>query len=189
MSAKARTPRLAMIAMLISAVAGCAGATAPTSRPGTPAPSGPATGASQGVDGIGSTPATGGGSSGDACSLLTADDISAVTGYAISKATPTSPDMVFPSGCEWELDAPNEVVPPSIVLGIQRSGGKAYFDSYFKPFASDEGNQPVADLGDAAIDVGFGAVVVLKGDTLFNLQYIGQDKHQVELARTLLAHL
>jgi hypothetical protein len=186
-----RASRLAALSLLIAVIAGCAGTTAATSAPGGTTPSGPGGGATQSAGGPASTPAPstgGGGTPVDACSFLTADDIKAVTGYAISTTRATASDMVFPSGCEWELTA-KEIVPPSIVLGIQTSGGKAYYESYFKPFKDQEGNTPIDGLGDEAIDVGFGAVVVLKGDTLFNLQYLGVDDHEVELAKKLVAHL
>ena len=179
---RARFVTLATTAVL--ALAACGGGAAATGGPGgTSAPGGTTPPVGQ------ATQPAGGGSTVDACKLLTADDIKAVTGYAVSKATPTAANMVFASGCEWELVASNEIVPPSIVLGIMTSGGKAYYDTYFKPYNDEQGNKPIANLGDEAVDVGFSAVMVVKGDNLFNLQYLGQKDHEAELAKKLVAHL
>lgn len=125
----------------------------------------------------------------DACALLTDDDIKAVTGYAVATKTPGPTGGIFAAGCEWELVAPDEIVPPSVVLGIMTTGGKAYYDAYFKPFIEEQGYTPIADLGDEAVDAGFGVVQGVEGDSFFNLQYLGETDHEIELAKKLVTHL
>ena len=181
-----RARLLAVSALAAATLAACGGGPSGASAPDVPcATSGTA---STGTGGAGTTQRPGGGGSVDACTLLTADDIKAVTGYAVSKAVPTAANIVFPSGCEWELVA-SEIVPPSIVLSIMTSGGRSYYATYFKPYNGEEGRTPIAGLGDEAVDDGFGAVMVVKGDNLFNLQYLGDKDHATELAKKLVAHL
>jgi hypothetical protein len=175
----------------IFALAACGGGAAATGPNGAGASSGG--GATNAPDtstpiGGGATQAPGGGATVDACALLTADDIKSVTGYAVAKATGGPQGGVFASGCEWELVA-DEIVPPSILLGIMTEGGKDYYDKYFAPFDNAEGNTPITGLGDVAMDVGFGTVHVVKGEAFFNLQYLGQKDHEIDLARKLVAHL
>lgn len=188
-------PSLLAAATCAALVLAACGGPAATTGPGGPGATAAGDGATQGSGGTqnpgggtATTPPTGGGGTVDACTLLTADDIKAVTGYAVAKARPTAQNIVFPSGCEWELVA-KEIVPPSIVLGIMTTGGKAYYDTYFKPYNEEQGNTPIAGLGDEAVDVDFGAVMVLKGENLFNLQYLGEQAYEVELAKKLVTHL
>ena len=172
------------------AIAACGGA-ATTSGPGGQggATQGPAGAATQAPANGGSTqqPANGGPSV-DACAFLTAADIKAVTGYDVARTTPGAQAGIFQDGCEWELVAPDEIVPPSIALGILTTGGKDYYAKYMKPYNDEQGNTPVA-VGDEAVDAGFGVIMGVKGDAFFNLQYLGEDDHELELAKKLVAHL
>ena len=181
-----RAKLLAFAATTAVAIAACGGAAA-TTGPGVPgATPGSAT---QAPDGGGATqPPGGGGSTVDACSFLTDDDIKAVTGYAVAKKTPGAQAGIFLSGCEWEL-AGNEIVPPSIALGIMTEGGKAYYEKYMEPYNTEQNATPIDGLADKAVDAGFGVVQAVKGDVFFNLQYLGEDDLEVELAKKLVAHL
>lgn len=184
---KIRTRLLALAATTAVAIAACGGA-ATTSAPGGGGATQPA-GATQSTGGGVPTQQPGGGQTVDACSLLTAEDIKAVTGYAIDKAVPGPQGGVFASGCEWGLIAENEIIPPSIVLGIMTTGGKAFYDQFFAPFENADGNKPISGLGDKAIDVGASTVQVIKGDAFFNLQYLGKQDLEEELAKKVLTHL
>ena len=188
---------LGLLAAASIAIAACGGGAAATAGPAgsrsSNAPAG-AGGATEAPGGVASQAAGGAGGAQDPCSLLTADDIKAVTGHAVSKATDSPHGGIFPAGCEWELIAPDESVPPTILLGIMAQGGKAYYEQYFEPYNQEQGNTPIAGLGDKAVDSGFSTVLVVKGDTFFNLQYLqgdlGPDSGlQVELAKKLVAHL
>jgi hypothetical protein len=189
MSAHLRRARLLAVAALAAvAIAACGGAAATTGPGGPPASS--AGNVTQVPVGGGATQQPGGGGATvDACSFLTDDDIKAVTGYTVAKKTPGAQVGFFQSGCEWELVAPDEIVPPSIVLGIMTEGGADYYAKYMEPFNTEQNATPIAGLGDKAVDAGFGVVQAVKGDVFFNLQYLGEDDHEVELAKKLVAHL
>lgn len=181
-----RAKLLPFAATMAVAIAACGG-TAATTGPGVPgATSGSPT---QAPVGGATQPPGGGGSTVDACSFLTDDDIKAVTGYAVAKKTPGAQAGIFLSGCEWELVAPDEMVPPSIALGIMTEGGKAYYEKYMEPYNTEQNATPIDGLADKAVDAGFGVVQAVKGDVFFNLQYLGEDDHEVELAKKLVAHL
>lgn len=181
-----RAQLIVLAATAVVALAACGGGAAPTAPGG--GGSTQAAGATQNPGGGAATQNPGGGPTVDACSFLTADDIKAVTGYAVEKAVSGPQGGVFASGCEWALVS-NEIVQPAIVLGIMTQGGKAYYDRYFAPFENADGNEPISGLGDKAIDVGASTVQVIKGDTFFNLQYLGQKDHEIDLAKKLVAHL
>lgn len=109
----------------------------------------------------------------DACGLLTSADIRAVTGNETESSTARPMYGIFPSGCEWTLIDSEAVVLPSIGLGVMATGGKAYYDAYFAPFIEENDYVPIQGLGDEALEDVAGAVLVLSGDTFFNLQYLG----------------
>jgi hypothetical protein len=176
---RARLVLLSAVAVVgIAACGGSAATAGPATQPPGQATQQPA----------GGGPA-GGGPAVDACALLTDDDIQAVTGYSVANKRPGPNGGVFAAGCEWELNADNEIVPPSIVLGIMTSGGKAYYESYFKPFNDEEGNKLIPGVGDEVVDAGFSVIQGVKGDAFFNLQYLGQGSHELELTKRLVTHL
>jgi hypothetical protein len=189
MSAHLRRARLlAVAAMTAVAIAACGGA-ATTTGPGVPAGTSAGNPTQVPVGGGTTQQPVGGGTTIDACSFLTDDDIKAVTGYTVARKTPGAQAGIFLSGCEWELVAPDEIVPPSIALGIMTEGGAEYYAKYMEPYNGEQGATPIAGLGDKAVDAGFGVVQAVKGDVFFNLQYLGEDDHEVELAKKLVAHL
>ena len=153
-------------------VAACGGGTATTSGPGGPGPTS-GTGTTQAPGNGTSTQAPGGGGTVDACALLTAEDIEAVTGLVASSVEPGPQAGVFASGCLWELVDEDAMVPPTISLGVMTTGGKDYYERYFAPFNEDAGYKPIENLGDVAVDADFGAVHVVTGDAFFQVQYIG----------------
>jgi Protein of unknown function (DUF3558) len=129
----------------------------------------------------------------DGCSLLTEADIEAVTGHKVMSATGGPQFGIFPSGCEWELADADAIVPPSIGLGVMTAGGKAYYERYFEPYIAENGQEPIENLGDAAIEDEAGSVMVLSGDAFFSTQYIAftDDDTAIaaELARKVIPHL
>lgn len=178
-------------------LAACGGGTAATTDPGGPGGPGATSGGSATqAPGGPTTQAPGGGETVDACALLSAADIDAVTGLAASSTTPGPQAGIFPSGCEWALVDEDAIVPPSISLGVMTSGGKAYYDRYFAPFEEEAGYEPIEGLGDVAVDADFGAVHVVAGDAFFQVQYIGgsfggddSTALATELARKVVANL
>ena len=129
----------------------------------------------------------------DACALLTAADIEAVTGLVTKTSVPGPQGGIFASGCLWEL-VDDAMVPPSISFGVMKSGGRDYYDRYFAGLG-DPGYEPIDGLGDVAVDAEFGAVLVVSGDTFFQVQYLGggfggdDTAVATELSRKVIANL
>ncbi|OGO58195.1 MAG: hypothetical protein A2V85_14620 [Chloroflexi bacterium RBG_16_72_14] len=48
------------------------------------------------------------------------------------------------------------------------------FDTFFKPFAAENDQVPVAGLGDDALGDGTGVLLVVKGDAFLTLQYLSE---------------
>ena len=184
--------RSGLLAVLAAfAFAACGGGAATTAAPGGATQGAVATqgtAATQSTGGQATQQPGGGGATVDACALLTDDDIKAVTGLAVSKKTAGPQGGVFPSGCLWEL-AGKGVVPPNIALGILTVGGKSFYDTNFKPFQNEQNATPVTGVGDEAVDVGFGVIQAVSGDAFFNLQYIGEGDHEIELSKRVVANL
>lgn len=181
---------LVLAATAVLGVAACGGgAVTPTGAGGPAATTAGANPTQAPVDGQ-ATQAPPAGPAVDACALLSDDDIKAVTGYAVAKKTPGPQGglMGDSSGCLWELTA-NEIVPPSIALGVISTGGKSYYEKYFKPFNANAGYELVPGVGDEVWDAGSGVIQGVKGDVFFNLQYLGKDDHQLELTKKMLTHI
>lgn len=176
-------------------VAACGGGNPATSGPaGVPTLPG---GAATQAPGGGPTQAPGGGETVDVCALLTAEDIQDVTGDEIASSAAGPQAGVFPTGCEWVLIDGEAIVPPSISLGVMKTGGRDYYDRYFAPFNEEGGYEPIDGLGDEAVDAAAGAVLVVSGDTFLQVQYLGggfgsSDEDTAlatELARKVVANL
>ena len=184
---RARLPLLTAVAAL--AFAACGGA-AGTQGPGGPAATTAAGGGTTApVNGGSTQPPVGGGTTVDACTYLTDADIKAVTGYDVASKRTGAQAGIFQNGCEWVLKAPNEIVPPSIALGLMVEGGKSYYATYMKPYNDEQGAKPVSGAGDEAVDAGFGVIQGVKGDAFYNLQYLGEKDLELELAKKLVTHL
>jgi hypothetical protein len=186
--------RLPIVVGILTTIvlAACGGGTPATSGPGGPAAA--SGGLATQAPGA-ATQAPGGGEAVDACALLTAADIEAVTTLAATSMTPGPQGGVFPSGCLWVLGDESSVVPPEISLGVLRPGGKDYYERYFATMDDNAGYKPIDGLGDVAVDAEFGAVHVVSGDTFFQVQYIGaafgtdDTSMATELARRVVANL
>ena len=136
-----------------------------------------------------------GGGVGDPCALLTDADVSSVIPGARIESSDPAPDgglYPFPEGCAWTLSDASSMVPPQVIVGVMATGGRAYYDTYFAPFNAENGFTAIEGLGDDAVDAGASTVMVVAGDTFFSTQYLGgfgDDDHEVELARKVLANL
>lgn len=194
-SRRAGLGSLAVIALVLAACGGGTGATtAPAASMGSGGGGGGGQAATQAPGGGAATQALGGGAGAtDACTLLTADDIEDVTGLTIASSAKAPNFSIFASACGWELADDDAMVPPSVALGILAGGGRAAYDSIIAPVADDSGYEPIDGLGDVAMDAGGGSVIVVSGDTAFQLQYLAFKDTDVrfatELARKVLANL
>lgn len=126
----------------------------------------------------------------DACALLSDADIAALTGGTIQTTEPGPQAGIFPDGCRWIIDKESSMLPPEIVLGIMGSGGRAYYDKYFKPYNNEEDNEPIPDLGDEAVRGMADVAMVVVGDVLFQVQWLGQEQDvEIEIARKVAENL
>jgi hypothetical protein len=126
----------------------------------------------------------------DACALLSDADIKELTGATVDTKEPGPQAGVFPDGCRWVLTEAGSMIPPEIVLGIRASGGRDYYDRYFKPFNNENDNEPIPNLGDEAVTGIAGTAMVVKGDVLYQVQWLGGSKDlEVEIARKVAENL
>ena len=124
------------------------------------------------------------------CEILSDQEIAAATGHGVQTRTPSTLTQVFPSVCDIALDG------AQLVVSVLSPGGRSMYEDSFEPFIGQEGilDEAVPGLGDKAARTGDGTLVVLAGDTLFDLQYLEfgrQDRQSVlrYLAEIILAKL
>lgn len=164
------------VALVSVAIAACGGGGAPPSAATGSTPIGAAPGTEsatpQGSAAVIASPGTGSGTAVDACVLLTDDDVSAVTGYAVNRHEAGTVLGVYPNGCQWFFSASTSLGVQSLVLGVLSPGGKALYDTSFGPFAEEFGYDRVDGLGDAALRQAPGALMTLQGDTLVDVLWI-----------------
>jgi hypothetical protein len=192
LAARAALPFLVAV---IAAACGGQGGAASAPAPGATTNTGGAAATQQPGGGVATQAPAGGGETVDACALLSEADIKEVTGLDTESSTPGPQLGIFEHGCEWQLIDDDAIVPPAVVLGLKTSGGRRYYDTYFKPFNAGAGYETIAGLGDEAVDAEAGAVLVVAGDAFMNLQYVGlgvpEDDTELaaELARKVVANL
>src|SRR5215207_8960727 len=176
-------PLLGLAATLL--VAGCSGGSAATSGANAPGatsatapgatepPGGSASqppgggGATSGAGGAGSTPGPAVAVITDACSVLTAADIQAITGATLVGAVPAQ-QAGIQNGCLFELRDPSSATT-TINLGVMPTGGREYYDSQ----VGQGGLATIEGIGDAAVSPRPGNVLAVAGDVLLSLQYFG----------------
>jgi Protein of unknown function (DUF3558) len=105
----------------------------------------------------------------DACSLLSDAEVEQVTGLKPASEEDGDPTGVLGAGCTWKLAPEGEIVVPELALGIAATGGKSYYEKYFKPYATEA----VSGLGDSAIRDDSTSLMALKGDVLVSVQFVG----------------
>ena len=129
----------------------------------------------------------------DACALLSDAHIKAASGLAPKAPGSALQFGAYTAACRWDIAAGNVAVMPTLVVGVLPSGGTEQYDMDIAPFGVEYGYEPIEGLGDKAVDYGGGAVLVLTGDTLVEVQYVAVKPNDVEiatdLARTVLGHL
>jgi hypothetical protein len=106
----------------------------------------------------------------DACTVLSDAEIQAATGESVveRQLSDLRPD-VFPSICDIELDGGG-----SLTVSVRASGGRSLYETSFEPFIGDDDgylDEAILGLGDKAGSSGGDAVMVLKGDVLFEVMY------------------
>ena len=188
-------------------VAACGGSAASTPTPAVPVGGGeatkappastqaPAGGGSQAPGGAGTTqPPAGAASrppvavgSTEACSVLSAADIQALTGATLVGPVPAG-QAGIQNGCLYELtDASGSTT--SINLGVLPSGGRAFYDSQ----VASGGLTTIDGLGDAAVSPRPGNVLAVAGDVAVSVQYFGPTGPDLAIttaiARQVLANL
>ena len=107
----------------------------------------------------------------DACTLLTDDEIQELAGADIDRREGGSVADVFASSCRWTL-----VDATLIVVSVRFPGGRSYYDRYFEPFIGEDFqplDRAVEGLGDKAARGGKDTIMVVKGDALVSLLYLG----------------
>lgn len=131
----------------------------PTAGAATAAPPAPASPAGSGTTGPGT------GTTVEACSLLTDADIKEITGFDVAEVIPDPADTTFPSACEWRVEG----AAWQVVLGVSSPGGQATWNSLV-PYTQGEA---VTGIGDEAFlaEAG-GDLMVRRGDTFFDIQYV-----------------
>ena len=178
MKTSSRLPLLptASLAIILAACGGAApSGGAPTSAPTT---------------GAGATQQSTAGPTVDACALLSDADIKALTGGTVASKEPGTQAGIFPAGCRWVIDGTDQMLPPEIILGVISPGGRDYYDKYFRPYNNEQDNKPIANLGDEAVTGMADVVMVVLGDALFQVQWLGTTKDlEVEIARKVAENL
>jgi hypothetical protein len=110
----------------------------------------------------------------DACSLLPDKEVLAATGHAIAKADSWQKFVSDTSGCRLTLEQGDQVVTPSIEVGVYAPGGRTYYDTFFKRFAAEYGHSPMPGLGDEAVEDDIGVLLLVEGDAFLTLQYLAE---------------
>ena len=183
-------PALTLLAAFALAACGGGTATQPTAGgAGQPAATG-STAATPGIPGIATT--TPGGGALDVCALLTVADIESVTGEKVKSSTPGPQMGTFADGCAWDFEN-LEIPAPAIELGVVAEGGRKIWDEDYKPFLEENGQEPVAGVGDDAATFLAGTVIAVSGDTFFSVKYVGLSSDDMavaaELGRMVVANL
>jgi hypothetical protein len=126
-----------------------------------------------------------GGTSIEACSLLTNADIKEITGFEVGDVNPHPNDTIFPSACEWKFKDLGWLLD----LGVTSPGGQAQWDH----LASYAQGKAVTGIGDQAFLTDLaGDLMVRKGDVFFDIQYVAvgdAPDTQDRLAKRVLDHL
>ncbi|HET9852792.1 MAG TPA: DUF3558 family protein [Candidatus Limnocylindrales bacterium] len=166
---------LGLLASLVLGACGGGGAAATAGAPGVGGGTG-GPGAAAGTDApapAGPTAAPGGVGAGTdlpyPCSLLTPEEISALTGYNVVRSSSTTVNLGDNDlSCSWDLDGPADL-PGAVVVGFQLTGGRDAFRAR-QDFLDDA--PAVEGVGDAAIQEETLVVSAVKGDTYLTLTYM-----------------
>lgn len=148
---------LGFLAIVVAACGGSAGG-----------PPGSEAGAGAGAGSAGAAPG-GAASSVDACTLFTDEEITSATGEGVSSRAPSTLTQVFESVCDVKLDEAGE-----LTVSILSTGGRQMWEDSFEPtIGSELLDEAVSGLGDAAARADDNELMVLQGDVLFDIVYLG----------------
>ena len=185
-----------LVSLVVLAACGSAGASPSVSNTaaGSPGASGAASGGSGAPVTTAGNSGSGGGNVAQACTLLSDEDLVEVTGWGRAEARAGSTQGLFDNGCVWTLDGgSSQGIPATITLGILAPGGRAYYDTYFAPFAAENGDEPLEGLGDVGLLQDDGNVMVVDGDVLVSLFWLDaledEPEKPVELVKRVLENL
>lgn len=101
----------------------------------------------------------------DACTLVTAQEMSQIVGETVT-AQPKTLETGSPV-CDYEAASGNVV--PSVVMGLLQPDGKVIYSSVQVHYKGLSGYQEVNGIGDQAFDSGDGSFYALKGDTCLDI--------------------
>ena len=107
----------------------------------------------------------------DGCKVLKASEVTRITGFAAT-TTPVGTRSKGEAGCSYALD---DLAPHSVLLVVQKNGGQNSKIAYRTTKAAFKDQiEPVSGFGKNAFYAGGGlnTLYVLKGGTLFYVQYI-----------------
>ena len=183
-----RPPIMTIAAAVTLFVLGCGGgdndadtvtATVPSATQ-APASTGAATGSTGPAAQPTEVPASsnqGSGASVEACSLLTAQEVSEALAQEVAEGKPSLATNANASACEWSGGS------VSAILEVLTQGGAAWYDSV--NFGQED--EPVEGIGDKAGFDDIGVLDVLAGDKMLSLQIIlfFSDVDELEAAKSL----
>lgn len=121
-----------------------------------------------------------------ACSLLSDDDVMAATGHRVVGRQPGPTFGIFENGCVVDLDDEGSPSNLDIQIGIIQPGGQRYYDTYFKPFAAENGQEPVPGVGDEALSETADGILVKTGDAFLSVQYVTEPRSDLAVTRKLV---
>lgn len=126
----------------------------------------------------------------DSCALLSDEEIEAATQEGVSERRVSTLTQVFPSVCDIVLDGGG-----SLTVGVRSPGGRNMYETSFEPFigVTEALDETVTGLGDKAARSGESEIMVLAGDVLFDIHFIGARPDKLPavtyLAERILARL
>jgi hypothetical protein len=116
---------------------------------------------------------------GDACRILSDEQILALTGLSVANRSPGT-EGPGNSGCTWHLETGTDLIDPDtgelatwdIELGLLSPGGRAAFQEELVVFEA-LGYEDVAGLDDRVmVGASWEPIIAVKGDTLIAIMYI-----------------
>ena len=168
---------ITMAAALTLAILGCGGGdsdgdTVTSTTPSAtqaPASTGAATGSTGPAEQPAAVPTSGNQGSGtlvDACSLLTAQEVSEALAQEVAEGKPSLAGNADASACEWSGGS------VSAILEVLTEGGAAWYESVNFGQDDEPDKEPVEGIGDKAVFDDIGVLDVLEGDKMLSLQII-----------------
>jgi hypothetical protein len=123
----------------------------------------------------------GSGASVEACSLLTAQEVSEALAQEVAEGKPSLATNANASACEWSGGS------VSAILEVLTEGGAAWYESVNFGQDDEPDKEPVEGIGDKAVFDDIGVLDVLEGDRMLSLQIIlfFSEVDELEAAKSL----